>query len=271
MNRITSPLRKWERGQLVRPLRSGRPRGTTIHDSAPLLWGFFLLFSLFVLFAATACRPTPPPEPTPEEIVQNAAARMSKMTGFHFAIAHSGPPAYLEPTETVSLIRADGDYAAPDRAQAAVLVKLTGFVTKIDVISVADIQWQTNPLTGKWEELPPNWGFNPAVLFDAEIGLQAILAADVSELTLTGREKLEDGPDAELYALIGVVAGERLYQMSGGLISPEATAVQLWIMPETFELARVILTETGADQENPSVWQVDLFNYDQVVEIEPPQ
>ncbi|MCB9419309.1 MAG: LppX_LprAFG lipoprotein [Ardenticatenaceae bacterium] len=230
-----------------------------------------LLLTLFILSSMAACRPAPEPEPTPEEIVQKAAARMSQLSGFRFGIAHSGPPAYLDPDNIISLVRMDGDYAAPDKAQATVLVKLTGFVTKVDVVTVGDVQWQTNPLTGKWEELPPNWGFNPAVLFDAEIGLQTILAADISELALTGKEKLEDGPDADLYALTGKVAGDRLFQMSGGLIGPAAADAQLWVMPETFELVRVILTEPAAgEDESPGVWQVDFAHYDQAVEIEPP-
>ncbi|MEJ2750187.1 MAG: LppX_LprAFG lipoprotein [Anaerolineae bacterium] len=230
-----------------------------------------LLLGFVTLITITTCRPAPEPEPTPDEIVQNAAQRMSQLTGFHFAIAHNGPPAYLDPDNVVSLVRMDGDYVAPDRARAAVLIKLTGFVTKVDVISVADVQWQTNPLTGKWEELPSNWGFNPAVLFDAEIGLQTILAADTSELVLIGKEKLEDGPDAGLYALTGKVAGDRLFQMSGGLIGPAAADAQLWVMPETFELVRVILTEPAVDgADSPSVWQVDFANYEQTVEIKPP-
>lgn len=234
--------------------------------------GSRLLIGLLFLIAITACRPAPEPDPTPLEIVQNAAARMQAMAGFHFAIAQTGAPAYLDPDNLIALVRADGDYAAPDKAQAVVLVKLTGFITKVDVISVSDVQWQTNPLTGQWEELPPDWGFNPAVLFDAEIGLQAILADDMVELVLVGKEKLEEGPDAALYALTGVVAGDRLYQMSGGLIGPAAAGVQLWVMPETFELARVILTEPAAtEEESPSVWQVDFASYDQVVEIAPPR
>ncbi len=232
---------------------------------------FLPLISLLALAAISACRAAPEPEPRPQEIIQNTAARMQATSGFHFAIAQTGAPAYLDPTETISLVRADGDYAAPDKAQATVLVKLTGFVTKVDVISVADAQWQTNPLTGKWEELPPNWGFNPAVLFDSEVGLQAILATDMSELALTGKEKLEGGIDAELYALTGAVAGDRLFRMSGGLIGPAAAGVQLWVMPESFELVRVVLTEPAVDEAEPaSVWQVDFANFDQAVTIELP-
>lgn len=232
-----------------------------------------LAFFLLILFWAgtTACRPEPEPELTPQEILQNTAQRMNQLSGFQFTITHSGPPAFLDPDNLISLVRADGNYAAPDRAEATVLVKLTGFVTKVDVISVADIQWQTNPLTNQWEELPPNWGFNPAVLFDAEIGLPTILSADVSNLVLLGREKLEEGPDAELLMLTGKVAGDRLFQMSGGLIGPAAADAQLLVMPDTFELVRVVLTEPAASaDESSSVWQVDFANYDQAVEIQPP-
>lgn len=233
---------------------------------------FSLLFVfLLALLATAACRPAPEPDPAPEVIIQNTAQRMRQLAGFHFAITHSGPPAYLDPDNIISLVRADGDFTAPDKAQATVLAKLTGFVTKVDVISVAAVQWQTNPLTGQWEELPPNWGFNPAVLFDAEIGLQAILAADMSDLVLTGKGKLEDGPDMELYALTGKVAGDRLFSMSGGLIGPATAEAQLWVIPETFELVRVILTEpAAAEEEAPGVWQVDFANYDQALAIEPP-
>ncbi len=227
------------------------------------------LFCILVMIAA--CRSEPLPEPAPEEIVHNAAARLQTMSGFHFAITQTGAPAYLDSSETVALIRADGDYAAPDKTQATVLVRLSGFVTKVNVISIADIQWQTNPLTGNWEELPPNWGFNPAVLFDAEIGLQAILAADLSDIVLTGVEKLEDGPEEPLYALTGVVNGERLYDMSGGLIGPETAEVHLWVIPNTFELVRITLTEPGVGEETPSVWQVDFAGFDQVAAIEPPE
>lgn len=229
------------------------------------------LFFVFLTSAAfAACRPAPTPDPAPEEIVEKTAVRMGEMTGFRFGISQSGAPAPLDPSGTITLVRADGDYAAPDKAQATVLVRLTGFITKVDVISVGDIQWQTNPLTGQWEELPPNWGFNPAVLFDAEIGLQAILAADISELVLTGREKLEDGPDTELYKLTGTVAGDRLYQMSSGLIGPESAAAQLWVVPETFELVQVLLSIPSQDEAEPGVWQVNFTQYDQAVNIEPP-
>ena len=148
---------------------------------------------------------------------------------------------------------------------------IPGVVTLVNVISIAEIQWQTNPLTGRWEELPPNWGFNPATLFAPEVGLQAILTEDMTGLTLAGREPLAGVSDESLYVLSGKVGGERLAQISGGLIGPEETAVRMWIRPGTYELVRVVLTGPASTGEEPGVWQVDFSQYDQTVEIAPPQ
>ena len=230
---------------------------------------FPLILFVLLLFA---CGEPDLPELPPDEIVQNSAEQMQSLPGFHFAIAREGAPAFVDPPDNaLSFRRAAGDYTAPDRAQAVVRVIAPGLVTDVNVISVGEIQWQTNPLTGKWEELPPNWGFNPTVLFDSDVGLQAILANDTSNLQLVEGQQLEDGPDQPLYALTGTVAGERLAQMSNGLIGNNPAQIQLWVVPETFELVRVVLTETNTGTDEYRVWQVDFSEWGEVVAIEPPQ
>jgi len=143
----------------------------------------------------------------------------------------------------------------------------------VDVITIAETQWQTNLVTGEWEELPPNWGFNPAVLFDDEVGLQAVLTSDLSNLEQLPPANLveSEGPDQLLYTVTADVAGDRLYEMSGFLIGPREVSVQLWIAPETFELIRAVVTEPEPDSEEEfSIWQIDFSNYGELVEIEPP-
>ncbi len=231
-----------------------------------------LYLTLLILLAliTAACSPPPPPSLPAEEIVQNTAARMAEMGGFHFIIDRSGAPAYLDSGETLSFRRAEGDYVAPDRSRAIVRIIAPGLVTDVSVISVADIQWETNVLTGQWEELPPDWGFNPTILFDAEFGLQAILASDLTNLEPSGVAALEGGSDDQYYFIQGEVAGERLYKMSGSLIGPDPVQVKLWVAPEKFELVRILVTESVPGEEEPSIWQVDFADFDQVVEIEPP-
>lgn len=235
----------------------------------PLPSLLLLTITLWLMLLA-ACQPPPPPDLPPAEIVSRSAAAMSALPGFHFIIDRSGAPAYVDPDNTISFRRATGDYVAPDRAQASVRVILPGLVTDLQVISIAAIQWETNPLTGEWMELPPDWGFNPSVLFREDVGLQAVLSTDLTDMTLIGSERLEDGPDTPLYHVTGTVAGERLYTMSGFLIGPDAVTVSLWIDPESFYLHRVAVTEPVAGSPEPSLWQIDFQNFAQVVSIEPP-
>lgn len=195
---------------------------------------------------------------------------MQTLQGFHFVIDRSGAPAYLDNAETLSFRRAEGNYAAPDRAQAVVRLILPGLVTDVNVVSVGVVQWETNPLTGEWVELPPDWGFNPTVLFQEDVGLQAILAADLTDVVLAGTERLDEGPDMLLYKVTGEAAGERLYDMSGTLIGPDMVAVTMWVEPETFLLHRIVAIEPVPGSEEPSVWQVDFSQFDTLFDIEPP-
>ncbi len=224
---------------------------------------------ILILFVA-ACREPALPELPPAELVQQSAVRMNELQGFHFIIERDGAAAYVDPDNTLSFRRAEGAYLSPDRSQAVVRVIAPGLITDVAVISVAEVQWQTNVLTGEWEELPPNWGFNPAVLFDETVGLPAILLSDLLDVSLVGVEELEDGPNGRFYHISSQASGERLFEMSGGLIGPEMVDIQLWIAPDSFELIRTIVTESASGDEEPSVWQVDFSEFDTAVTIEPP-
>lgn len=235
-------------------------------------WLVFLMVLAGLLTAVSACRSDDLPALPPAQIVQNAAGRMNGMAGFRFDIAREGAPAYLDPDGVLSFRRAAGAYVAPDKALATVRVIGPGLITDVDVISIAETQWQTNVATGAWEELPPNWGFNPAVLFDETVGLQAILTADMTGLQLAEPQTLPESsrPDQRLYHLTGTVDGARLYEMSGTLIGPQPVTAELWIAPETFELIRVVVTEPASESGAASVWQVDFSGFDEVIEIQPP-
>jgi hypothetical protein len=233
-----------------------------------------ILFVLtFLLITVAACRNPSLPEISAEELVQRTAERMRRSEGFQFTIERDGAPAFLDPDNALSFRRAQGAYVAPDRALATVRVIGPGIITDVDVISVGEIQWQTNVVTRAWEELPPNWGFNPAVLFDDTIGIQAVLLADLSQVALAEAENLveSDGPDQLLYSVTAVASAENIYQMSGYLIGPEPVEMQLWIAPETYELVRIRLREPEPNHEElESVWQIDFSNYEQLIDIQPP-
>jgi len=54
------------------------------------------------------------------------------------------------------------------------------------------------------------------------------------------------------------------------MMGPEKMTILLWIAPETFEMYRMLITEAPQGEDESTIWQVDFWDYDQVVEITPP-
>ena len=202
--------------------------------------------------------------------MSRAAARMKALQGFSFVVVRSGAPAYIDPNQTFSLSRLEGNYVSPDKAQGQVRVIGPGIVASIHFISIADQYWETNYLTGEWWACPPNQCFNPALLFDPQTGLQPILQSDVLDLKLLKNEELEELPGKLLYSLSGQVKGEHLAQVSYGLIGPDPLNVHLWVDPATFAVQRIQLEKPGANSAEATLWTVDFLNFDKVSPVLPP-
>jgi lipoprotein LprG len=229
------------------------------------------LLPLLILIALASCSSTTPTPIPPDQIILNAAERMTGTSGFRFAIDRTGAPAYLDAFELLSLSRLEGDYVAPDQVQATVRIVTPGIVTEVSFVGIGESQWQTNPFSGKWETLSPGIGFNPAMLFEPEIGLQAILETDLGELKLIDNAEIETSPGQMLFHLSGKLTGEKTFEITYGLIGPEIMDAELWIAPDTFELHRLILVEHAEDPESTRTWQLDFWDFDLDLEITPPQ
>lgn len=229
-----------------------------------------LITTLIFVFISACSSPTPTPVP-PEEIVLNAADRMTGTSGFRFSIDRSGAPAFLDASNLFSLSRIQGDYIAPSDVQATARIVLPGVVAEVSFVAIGDSQWQTNPISGAWENVPPSASFNPALLFDPQIGLQAILETDVSSLELIENAEIDTLPGRSLHHLKGRLEGEKTYEVSYGLIGPGTMDMELWIEPGTYELHRMILIEEAADPDNLRTWQIDFWDFDLDIVIHPPE
>jgi hypothetical protein len=229
-----------------------------------------LPFSFLILLLGASCaKPTPTPLP-PGEIIVQATARMKSLSSFHFIIERTGAPAYIDTNNTLALGRAEGDFSSPDKAKGQVRIVATGIVVSFKFTSLGDRYWQTNPLSRKWEEYPTGTFFNPAELFDSEIGLQPILETDLYDLVLEGNKELEEMPGKLLYSITGQLQGARLYQLSWGMIGPDAMGAHLWVDPATFDLHRIELVEAAAEGGEPTLWKFDFLDFNKPVDIQPP-
>ena len=202
---------------------------------------------ILILVEISGCGGGSIPDLPPAEIVLSSVARMQAMPGYSLLIERSGASAFLDTNETIAFRRAEGEYVLPDKVSATVKVVAIGLVAEVEMISIGELQWQTNLLTGEWELLPPDFGFNPAFLFHPETGIPTLLANELSNLELVGIEELEEVPGQQLYAIRGKLAGKPAYEMSFGLLGPDDMNVTLWIAPGTFELYRLVMVEPGMD------------------------
>ncbi len=216
--------------------------------------------------ALSACGAPPPPELPPDEIVQRAAKGMASQNTLRFTIDIAGAPAMLNPALGLALRSGEGVFARPDRM--GVHLKLVGPVAiEADMIALGDEQYITNFLSKEWEPLPAEIGFNPAVMFHPEFGLEKTLEGGLDDAELVGVEPI-DG--AQAYYVKGRIDGSRLWRMSGGLIGSSTVDVDVWVDPQTFAVRKIVLVDPTTDPGNPSIWTMTFSKFGEPVMIEAP-
>ena len=227
-----------------------------------------LLFVLILLgFVLTACGPAIPQIP-PAELITGAGDAMLQTPAFHFKIDIGGKPVVLNQATQLSLRSAEGDFARPDKMGVHLKVLLAVAAAELDMIALGNEQYLTNVLTKQWETLPPEFGFNPAIMFDPQVGLEQLLKAGLDDPHWIG---VEDLNGKSVYHLQGSLSGERLQGMSSGLISQGPVDVELWIDPDTSLPYKAVIVDRNSDPEKPTTWTMTFSSYGKDVNITVPK
>lgn len=213
-----------------------------------------IALALLVASCGAGAEPAPPPG----AVRADASTAMAAVSSASFSIVRAGAPITISGLEFTS---ATGVYAAPDRARAVLEVKAGDVTARLGTIAVGEQVWLTDPVTGRWNALDPGTGFNPAVVFDPDVGWSAILGTDMTDA--------ETAPhDGELVRLAGTVAADRVAVLTAGLAEPQPTEIEMLIERETWRLARVAFETSGPN--GVSSWTIELSDYDQAADVEPP-
>lgn len=207
---------------------------------------------------------------TPETMLANGVTHMAALPGFEFQITQVGPVIYLDPDQIVEFSDAKGHYVSPDKARTTVTINALGMLTEITVISLQDIQWASNPLTGAYQELPDEYLFKPTQYLDPESGFFPSLGNGLADLVLVGEEELETIPGLTLTHLSGTLPGEVIQEISKGLINIESMQGDLWMDTSSNEVHRVTLTDTSSGEEGSIVWTFDFWNFGTSIPITAP-
>ena len=229
-----------------------------------------LLVTLVLLAAgASACSSTDATTttapPTAVQLLEASAATMGSVDTVQFSIERGGEPVYIDTQGFLEFVSATGRFAAPGAAEALVTVSALGLSTEVGAVVIEGETWLTNPITGLWEPTPPGYTFDPATLFDPEVGFRALLREGIPTVEDLGDELVEE----ETFRHVRfTAAGPRVEVITAGMVRGEDVLVDAWIEPVSGELRRVTFPTTIGPL--PTEWDLTFFDFGADITITPP-
>lgn len=206
-------------------------------------------------------------DPDVDDVLEDAAAQLEKTDTMSFRMELEGTT-YVDEAETIQLVGAEGVMQRPDRVDVTfTAIFLGGPQISIRMITIGEEAWITDIVTGKWVPSPPEFGYNPAVLYDEELGLGPVMSR-MNDPELAGSEKI-DGKDAWL--ITATVDGEVTSAMTSGTMRGSVQGLELWVDKETNDILQIRIAEpTDEKLEDPAVWTLILADHNKDVKIEQP-
>lgn len=197
--------------------------------------------------------------PTAEEILAEAAVTMESVDTLRYDIELSGAPITLLGVE---LRGAEGEYAAPASSQAVLRAAIGGLTIELGTIAIGETSWLTNPLSGEWDEYTGSRAFNPAIIFDPELGWRPLLTTDINQPRL-----LETTGD--VYRLTGTTDPGRVEVLTAGLVDAQPVDLVLEINRASGVVTRMDFATLG--DEGETMWALQLSDFGTEVSIGPPE
>jgi lipoprotein LprG len=207
------------------------------------------------------------PNASVDDILAAASTRMAETQSLRFSLDVEGET-FIDPAGSIQLVAARGELARPDKVAVDFQVRLfgTGTVT-IKMITVGESSWTTDLLTGDWTIAPPEFGYNPSVLYDNQQGLGPVMGR-LQNPALQGRE---DVGGRDVFRVSGTASEATMGPLTSNTMTGEPVGLQLWIDSQTWDLLRVVVTEPeSSGKDDPATWTMNLSNHDEQVSIEPP-
>lgn len=236
----------------------------------------FLTVILLILLAISACGGQPPPEPTATiapsptatatDLLERASVRLTDTTAVHYRLTITGDT-FLDTTDTIRLLDAQGDLSRPDRVYSSFRAEVLGRTITLQLITVGADSWTTDILSGNWVKAPDEFAYNPSVLFDNQNGIGPVMDR------VTDARRLEDSEvdGRPVYRIEAEVDEATIGPLTSYLLDGPTVTVNLWIDSETDDLLRAELSQPPtADSAEPITWTLDLSKHGEEVSIEPP-
>ncbi len=221
----------------------------------------------FVMFAVAAVPASATPVSEVDGVLQAASQRLAAVQSLHFTLDIEGET-YIDDGGTIRLLSAEGDLARPDKVFVEFRINVLNTAdVSIRMVTIGERSWTTDLITGTWGDAPPEFGYNPSILYDNQDGLGPVMGK-LENPELTGTEDI-DGREA--HVIIGTVPSPVIDPLTAGTMTGEQVAITLWIDTETSDLLQVKVVEPeDSGKDNPATWTMQLSKFDEEVTIDPP-
>lgn len=200
-------------------------------------------------------------------VLADASERLADVQSLHFMLDIEGET-YIDDGNTIRLLSAEGDLARPDKVVVEFRINVLNTAdVSIRMVTIGEQSWTTDLITGNWGDAPPEFGYDPSVLYDNQDGLGPVMGK-LDNPELTGTEEV-DGREA--HVITGTVEADVIEPLTAGTMAGDDVAITLWIDIETSDLLRVVVVEPeNPDKDESATWTMTLSNFDEEVTIEPP-
>lgn len=228
---------------------------------------FNLLFTALMVVAVSTPAAFAADDPNVDDVLSDAATRLDETESMSFVMEIEGTT-YVDEAKTIQLKSAEGVMQRPDRVDVTFTAIVLGSQQiSIRMKSVGDESWITDIVTGRWVSSPPEFGYNPSILYDDEHGLGPVMSR-MEDPEIVGSEEI-DGRDA--WHIQAKADGETISIMTSGAMRGSVHDLDIWIDKETNDILQVRISEpTDEDLEDPAKLTLTLSDHDKEVTIEPP-
>lgn len=200
----------------------------------------------------------------PAVIMPVAAAAMGDVQSVRFEVLRTGAPVFIDPLESLALESLKGRFVVPSSADALLQLRIDGNLsTELGAIAIGEEAWLSNPITGRFEPLPPSYDIDPSEFFDPKGGWQPLLES-MQDVQFVGVEQR----DGTRYHLRGTAPADPIRVVTAGLVRNQEVEIDLWVHPVN-GLVTAAAFDTVFDGETSS-WELKLTEYGATFEIEPP-
>jgi hypothetical protein len=201
---------------------------------------------------------------TAAQIITKASDSLDTVNSFHFALNQLGGGTPIG--SGIEMTKVEGDIIKPDRLKALISGTVSGMYLQIQMVSVGDVTYMTNPLTGNFEVLPVQ--FEVLSIFDPNNGITAIMKGIAS----LNRLNDEQSGGVACYHISGAIDSEKLSSITGGAVQGVSINVELWIGQQDFLARSIKLTGKITETEVPGIVRtLDLSMFNQSINIELPK